>query len=221
MSDQLREALSAVMDGEADEFELRRVLDEVGRDSDLSEQWHRYELIGAALRGDPLAPASLGSGLRAALAGDEVDALLSDEHALAEQAQAAPELALAVGASQSVSSATGVGATESKRSRFGPLIGVGVAAAVAFAVVVGVDPAGSPSGAQPEIAQQLSLPVEGEALAVADTEQVDTQRARAYLMHHVQQTAMNRGRVVSFARLASVDSATPEAQPAVAPQTEN
>ena len=32
MSEKLRESLSAVMDGEADEFELRRVLNEIDQD---------------------------------------------------------------------------------------------------------------------------------------------------------------------------------------------
>ncbi|MDA1074992.1 MAG: anti-sigma factor, partial [Proteobacteria bacterium] len=31
MSDKLKESLSAVIDSEADEFELRRVLDEIGK----------------------------------------------------------------------------------------------------------------------------------------------------------------------------------------------
>ena len=51
MTEQLKEALSAVVDGEADVFELRRVLDEVGRSEELTEAWRRYHLIGERLRG--------------------------------------------------------------------------------------------------------------------------------------------------------------------------
>ena len=50
MSEKLKEALSAVIDGEADEFELRRVLDEIGKDAKLAASWERYHLIGAVLR---------------------------------------------------------------------------------------------------------------------------------------------------------------------------
>ena len=50
MSEKLKESLSAVIDGEADEFELRRVLDEVGKDAGLQQSWDRYHLIGAAMR---------------------------------------------------------------------------------------------------------------------------------------------------------------------------
>jgi sigma-E factor negative regulatory protein RseA len=35
MNEQLRQSLSAVVDGEADAFELRRVLDELDRDPEL------------------------------------------------------------------------------------------------------------------------------------------------------------------------------------------
>ena len=45
MSEKLKEALSAVIDGEADEFELRRVLDEMGKDVELAGSWERYHLI--------------------------------------------------------------------------------------------------------------------------------------------------------------------------------
>ena len=54
MSEQLRESLSAVMDGEADAFELRRVLDESRSDSKLRELWHRQHLVRDILRGDEI-----------------------------------------------------------------------------------------------------------------------------------------------------------------------
>ncbi|MEZ5597309.1 MAG: sigma-E factor negative regulatory protein [Pseudomonadales bacterium] len=82
MSEQLREALSAVLDGEADEFTLRRVLDETSRNVELRDTWTRYSLIKATLRGDADA-AVLASSLalrrrvREALAVDE-PALVSD-----------------------------------------------------------------------------------------------------------------------------------------------
>jgi len=52
MSEQLKEALSAALDDEADEFELRRVLDEAGRDESLRETFERYQLIQAIMRGE-------------------------------------------------------------------------------------------------------------------------------------------------------------------------
>ncbi len=52
MSEQLKESLSAVMDDEADAFELRRVLDEAKADEDLCERWHRMHLLRDFMRGD-------------------------------------------------------------------------------------------------------------------------------------------------------------------------
>ena len=50
MSEKLRESLSANVDDEADEFELRRVLDEVNKNPELKAAWERYHLIGAVMR---------------------------------------------------------------------------------------------------------------------------------------------------------------------------
>lgn len=57
----LREALSAAVDGEASELELRRVVNALGADAELRAEWERVHLIGAAMRGSrtlkPLAAA--------------------------------------------------------------------------------------------------------------------------------------------------------------------
>ena len=47
----LNEALSAAVDGEAEELELRRVLNAVERDPELRAKWERLHLIGDAMRG--------------------------------------------------------------------------------------------------------------------------------------------------------------------------
>jgi hypothetical protein len=52
MSEQLKESLSAVMDGEADEFEIRRVLNEAADDSELRGVWERYHLVSSVIRGE-------------------------------------------------------------------------------------------------------------------------------------------------------------------------
>jgi sigma-E factor negative regulatory protein RseA len=52
MSEQLKESLSAVMDDEADAFELRRVLDEASGDEMLRAHWHRLHLMRDIMRGE-------------------------------------------------------------------------------------------------------------------------------------------------------------------------
>ena len=46
-----REALSAVMDGEAQELELRRTLDAVSADASLRDRWQRHHRVRDALHG--------------------------------------------------------------------------------------------------------------------------------------------------------------------------
>lgn len=64
----LHESLSAVMDGEADELEMRRVL----ADAELSATWKRYQLARAAMHRELLDPRlDLLSGIHARLEAEE------------------------------------------------------------------------------------------------------------------------------------------------------
>ena len=51
----LQESLSAVMDNEADELELRRVLG-ASNDADLRATWSRYQVARAVMHKDLLVP---------------------------------------------------------------------------------------------------------------------------------------------------------------------
>lgn len=51
MSEQLRESLSALMDDEANEMELQRLLKQVGDDSELRATWMRYNAARSAMSG--------------------------------------------------------------------------------------------------------------------------------------------------------------------------
>jgi sigma-E factor negative regulatory protein RseA len=56
MSDQQREHVSALVDGEIDDALLRPTLSALMSNSELSATWERYHLIGQALRGEPVRP---------------------------------------------------------------------------------------------------------------------------------------------------------------------
>lgn len=49
-SDQILESVSALVDNEASEIELHRILKNVGRDDVVRERWRRYHLIGSVMR---------------------------------------------------------------------------------------------------------------------------------------------------------------------------
>ena len=51
MIESTRERLSALIDGELDQAEAVRLLDEVTRNSELQRTWEQYHLIGDALQG--------------------------------------------------------------------------------------------------------------------------------------------------------------------------
>ncbi len=51
MSDNMQESLSALLDDEANELELQRVLSRLGDDPGLRQKWVRYNLVRAAVCG--------------------------------------------------------------------------------------------------------------------------------------------------------------------------
>lgn len=202
MTEKLRQSLSAAMDDEADAFELRRVIDELGRDSELRSLWDRYHLIGSVLRGDRVpVPADLRDRVWAAL---EVGVEEGD-------AVAPPVIPEA-----NVPPATAVAAAP--RSYLGRYTGLAVAASVAFGVVLGFNGiwddgdigssgliasdtagvvAGPPSTAVPDAAPS---PMSNEISAI------DVQRSQAYMLHHTQQQALNQTGVMSFVKLATYEA---------------
>lgn len=64
---QIAESLSALVDDQVSELELRRLLKQ--SDPQLEERWSRYHMIGAAMRGEPLMSSeSILPGIQQALA---------------------------------------------------------------------------------------------------------------------------------------------------------
>lgn len=69
------ETLSALMDDQAQELELRRLLRDMGRNTEISTQarqrWYRQTLVHAALKGDPVMHApEFSASVRAAIDGE-------------------------------------------------------------------------------------------------------------------------------------------------------
>lgn len=77
----LQESLSAVMDNEADEMELRRVLGASG-DADLRATWSRYQIARAAMHKEFIEPRlnlDIASAVSAALADEPQPVVVSDK----------------------------------------------------------------------------------------------------------------------------------------------
>lgn len=191
MSEKLKESLSAVIDGEADEFELRRVLDEVGKDDGLQLSWDRYHLIGSVMRGEQV---GRYHGMRELVWME----LQNDEIAetLVEVSETKPP---------------GLGERSSTLGRWTSLA---VAASVAFAVVVGYLQFGEFGEQGPatiaDLPGAVAPAVQGASstLPVALSSEVspsDQIRTDAYKIYHMQQLGMNQSGFSGFARMVSYE----------------
>tara|TARA_B100000676_G_C17783125_1_gene682987 strand:- start:510 stop:782 length:273 start_codon:yes stop_codon:yes gene_type:complete len=87
----------------------------------------------------------------------------------------------------------------------GRITGVAVAAGVAFAIIFGL------GAGEEEPASQLTsaVHIEGPTLSQPNmgnqASPSDVQRANAYMMHHVQQQALNQPGVTSFVKLVTFE----------------
>ena len=80
------ESISALLDGEVGDFELRRTLEQVGQDPKLGQQWHRYQIARSVLKREPVAAMDVDLS-------DRVMAALEDEpvyHPGVDQVEEAP-----------------------------------------------------------------------------------------------------------------------------------
>jgi sigma-E factor negative regulatory protein RseA len=195
MSEKLKESLSAVIDGEADEFELRRVLDEVGKDAGLQQSWERYHLIGAVMRRERVMSVDR---IRDAVWNE----LQTDETVEPPAADAPPPLEVV------------------EKSGPGRWTAAAVAATVALAVVIGylqVDSGDGGSMDVPSVAAGTvggSVEAAGAALAQTEVREValtsevsasDQLRTDAYKIYHMQQVGMSQSGFSGFVRMVSYE----------------
>lgn len=66
---QLRESLSAMVDGEASELEIHRILKQSSEDQSIAESWYRFHLVSHSIKGElPVQFADLSGAISAAIA---------------------------------------------------------------------------------------------------------------------------------------------------------
>ena len=181
VTDKVKEALSAIMDGEASDIETRRVLDEIARDDDLRETWNRFHVARGAMADEPV---------------DRTDA-----------AEATRRLWKAVDAGVGEESTTTL-EREPRRRLFGlrtAAAGLGVAAATVLAVWLYPvqHPGGVRQPADPvaRVDPPASL-VQHAAWETLSAE--DRARAHAYMLQHLRRQSMvNRAHPIPIAKLAT------------------
>ena len=213
--DRLNESLSAVMDGEAGEFELRRVLDRFGTEDEVRDKARRYQLAGDTIRheANDFMDIDLTASIRDQLDREDAEVDTTLMHS-------------------SVTSSV-ISVSEQWWSRIGR---VAVAASVAFALVFSVrnynavpdvdtfvDASTETTISQPiQIAQNGygaasiqagysskqhdSISAEQLAEAKNIASRVTRERFRAYALQHAQMSSVHSGQgVLPFARLTTFE----------------
>jgi sigma-E factor negative regulatory protein RseA len=184
MSEKLRESLSAIVDDEADEFELRRVLDELEKNPELKTSWDRYHLIGSVMRQERSQRAdNLRERVWLALDVEQVPGSSDSEDALLEL----------------------VSVQAPRRPWLGWMTGLAVAASVALAVIIGVGGyTGSNETVTPEIAEAVTAePANDSSELPLEASVSAEERMAALTIFHIQQRAMNQPSIAAFAKLAT------------------
>lgn len=187
MSEKLKESLSAVIDGEADEFELRRVLDEVGKDVALQKSWDRYHLIGSVMRGERL--------VRAHAMRERIWAELQGEEPL-PVTESAPDR------------------PSDRRPRTPRWAALAVVATVVSAVVIGYLQIGDHHEVTTPVVASLdetspfvekNVVESGEPVLQTEVSLKDQPRMAAYWVYHNQNLGMNQSGFGGFVRMVSYD----------------
>ncbi len=161
MTEKFNEFVSAMLDDEADEFEIRRVLGEIAGNSDLKSTWSRYHVISSVLKREGL------SNLEELDIGDAPSGDIGSSFGrktLGDRTLNRPWL----------------------RSR-GTLLASLAAAIAALAIIITINDEGT---TQVELADTLVMPdpIVTDDRVPAES---DIRRAEAYLIQHAQHVSMN------------------------------
>jgi len=162
VTEKFNEFVSAMLDDEAEEFEIRRVLGEIARNSDLKSTWSRYHVISSVLKREGL------SNLEELDIGDASSGDIGSSFGrktLGDRTLNRPWL----------------------RSR-GTLLASLAAAIAVLAIIITINDEGT---TQVELADTLVMPdpIVTDDRVPAES---DIRRAEAYLIQHAQHVSMNR-----------------------------
>ncbi|MFT4906392.1 MAG: sigma-E factor negative regulatory protein RseA [Oleispira sp.] len=193
MNDRNKESLSALMDGEADELEIRRVLNQLDKDDELRENWKNYHLMGSLMRDESFDSLDLTRGINQVLDGE----LASHNHAdtnmprLSEESQA----------------------KNTRSAWYKPLTSVAVAASVTLAVLLGVQSIEPNDGVGLADRGAISSPMQqGEltasTLSIEEQQQLENaqQQLQDYILQNSTDANEDKKGILPFARVVEFQS---------------
>jgi sigma-E factor negative regulatory protein RseA len=197
MNEQMRESLSALMDNEANEIEVERLLSQIGSDSELRQTWVRYQAARSVVGGELTAHFDLDISARVRAAVQDSDNGQRESTAGLRQRLVRPLASFAVAASVTATVVLG-GQQLAQIGSSDPYGGQQVAGAVSSPVGI-VHTTGARSipasfGTQP-------MPVLQPATRTA-YEKLARQRMGRYMQEHAQHAALNSPQgLVPYARV--------------------
>lgn len=190
MSERNKESLSALMDGEADELEVRRVLNQLDKDDELRDNWKNYHLMGSLMRDESFDSIDLTQGINQALDGE-----------LASNPEDGPPSSMDEKTLQA----------EQQRPWYKALTSVAVAASVTLAVLLGVQSIEPNDGlglAATNVNNSAnSSQVQGEltasTLTTEEQQQLEEaqQQLQDYVLQNAPEAAEEKKGVLPFARV--------------------
>ena len=197
MTEKMRESLSALLDDEADELELRRVLACIEDDKELRQTWFRYNVARDALSGHSYKSFDMdvSAGVRSAIAADD----RSPREGL-RQRLLRPVASLAVAAS--VAATVVIGGQQLAQLGGSDPLGGGQALAASASPVGMVNSLGATTVRASYGTQ--SVPVLQPATRTAYRE-LARQRMEKYMQEHAEQAALNSPQgLIPFARVPEI-----------------
>jgi len=188
MNDRNKESLSALMDGEADELEIRRVLNQLDKDDELRDGWKNYHLMGNLMRDENGGGVDLTQGINRILDGELAPSGVTDTN---------------------LSTLTDSSKAENQRHAwYKPLTSVAVAASVTLAVLLGVQSIQPSDGLGLADANLNSLQShQGEltasTLTLEEQQQLESaqQQLQNYVLQHPTEANEEKKGVLPFARV--------------------
>lgn len=209
MNDQLRESMSALMDGEADALEVRRIV--ASSDAELRSTWRRYHLMRDAMHQQELSFQGLDvtAAVSEAIAGDRE--LYSSRRVSAGSRWWRPAAGMAVAASVALVMVFGVRSFESSETT--AAVNVAVApqftpaqpASITTSKVYPVN--GFPSQRAGNVAVSLDYAGPNTGFSNTAGSKATENRLEHYLLKHTERAALNNGQgIITFARVASFET---------------
>ncbi len=189
----LRESISALIDGEADELELRRILANADA-QEVRESWRNYHLQRDMLSGADMrfAHIDISLGIQSVLADEALPAAAGSRwwRPFASVAVAASVAAVVVVGARGLNSVSGDAAIAQSNVSAAGVFPVGSFSSPVSNVAVGAAMMSSPGFVQP---------------AALDPDQFARQRLQQYLLRHTERAAMNNGQgVISFSKVSEL-----------------